>query len=289
MDLIMGGRPQQRGRRMLSLFNRLPAFGGNRPCAPGCYFTVVLHLAESKEHGSSSCAEFSRLQQLQKIRLIFTFHLDTSVRGGGVLQGANWLFDFPAQPVPCGDHNLLPPSVARLVFALAMYFLPGATLALLFPVVTSRKLPGEVCIYWIQHLIIVLCPVYLLSLGGVYSAESFYNFNIYVLCHALMTLYSFGPLQLISMLTNVNLNNVLCPASSDPFQGYYYRLAAIGHHSLFLILHSWLYIKFTRMILAAFENGSFIPTQLVEANGNKIHPPRLEDCPNCLHEMKKEN
>ncbi|XP_003366475.1 hypothetical protein Tsp_16039, partial [Trichinella spiralis] len=156
-------RPQQRGRRMLSLFNRLPAFGGNRPCAPGCYFTVVLHLAESKEHGSSSCAEFSRLQQLQKIRLIFTFHLDTSVRGGGVLQGANWLFDFPAQPVPCGDHNLLPPSVARLVFALAMYFLPGATLALLFPVVTSRKLPGEVCIYWIQHLIIVLCPVYLLS------------------------------------------------------------------------------------------------------------------------------
>ncbi|KRY20583.1 Transmembrane protein, partial [Trichinella patagoniensis] len=196
--------------------------------------------------------------------LVFAVEVSYKVRTGSLIFLLNPCHVATMLEILLFCENLLPPSVARLVFALAMYFLPGATLALLFPVVTSRKLPGEVCIYWIQHLVIVLCPVYLLSLGGVYSAESFYNFNIYVLCHALMTLYSFGPLQFISMLTNVNLNNVLCPASSDPFQGYYYRLAAIGHHSLFLILHSWLYIKFTRMILAAFENGSFIPTQLQE-------------------------
>ncbi|KRY34876.1 Twinkle protein, mitochondrial [Trichinella spiralis] len=220
--------------------------------------------------------------------LVFAVEVSYKVRTGSLIFLLNPCHVATMLEILLFCENLLPPSVARLVFALAMYFLPGATLALLFPVVTSRKLPGEVCIYWIQHLIIVLCPVYLLSLGGVYSAESFYNFNIYVLCHALMTLYSFGPLQLISMLTNVNLNNVLCPASSDPFQGYYYRLAAIGHHSLFLILHSWLYIKFTRMILAAFENGSFIPTQLVEANGNKIHPPLRFSHYNSMVSLKQE-
>ncbi|OUC41308.1 hypothetical protein D917_03468 [Trichinella nativa] len=163
--------------------------------------------------------------------LVFAVEVSYKVRTGSLIFLLNPCHVATMLEILLFCENLLPPSVARLVFALAMYFLPGATLALLFPVVTSRKLPGEVCIYWIQHLVIVLCPVYLLSLGGVYSAESFYNFNIYVLCHALMTLYSFGPLQFISMLTNVNLNNVLCPASSDPFQGYYYRLAAIGHHS----------------------------------------------------------
>ncbi|KRZ62647.1 Twinkle protein, mitochondrial [Trichinella nativa] len=220
--------------------------------------------------------------------LVFAVEVSYKVRTGSLIFLLNPCHVATMLEILLFCENLLPPSVARLVFALAMYFLPGATLALLFPVVTSRKLPGEVCIYWIQHLVIVLCPVYLLSLGGVYSAESFYNFNIYVLCHALMTLYSFGPLQFISMLTNVNLNNVLCPASSDPFQGYYYRLAAIGHHSLFLILHSWLYIKFTRMILAAFENGLFIPTQLVKANGNKIDPPLHFSHYNSMVSLKQE-
>ncbi|KRX17761.1 Twinkle protein, mitochondrial [Trichinella nelsoni] len=220
--------------------------------------------------------------------LVFAVEVSYKVRTGSLIFLLNPCHVATMLEILLFCENLLPPNVARLVFALAMYFLPGATLALLFPVVTSRKLPGEVCIYWIQHLTIVLCPVYLLSLGGIYSAESFYNFNIYVLCHALMTLYSFGPLQLISMLTNVNLNNVLCPASSDPFQGYYYRLAAIAHHSLFLILHSWLYIKFTRMILDAFENGLFIPTQLLEANGNKIDPPlRFSHC-NSMVSLKQE-
>ncbi|KRX98252.1 Twinkle protein, mitochondrial [Trichinella pseudospiralis] len=204
--------------------------------------------------------------------LVFAVEVSYKVRTGSLIFLLNPCHVATMLEILLFCENLLPPNVARLVFALVMYFLPGATLALLFPVVTSRKLAGEVCIYWIQHLIIVLCPVYLLSLGGVYSIESFYNFNIYLLCHALMTLYSFGPLQLISMLTNINLNNILCPASSDPFQGYYYRLAAMGHHSLFLILHSWLYIKFTNKILAIFRNGLFIPAQLVKANGNKIDP-----------------
>ncbi|KRY86039.1 Transmembrane protein [Trichinella pseudospiralis] len=201
--------------------------------------------------------------------LVFAVEVSYKVRTGSLIFLLNPCHVATMLEILLFCENLLPPNVARLVFALVMYFLPGATLALLFPVVTSRKLAGEVCIYWIQHLIIVLCPVYLLSLGV--EAEN----RVIIIC--------------TFQLTNINLNNILCPASSDPFQGYYYRLAAIGHHSLFLILHSWLYIKFTNKILAIFRNGLFIPAQLVKANGNKIDPLRSEDCPNGLHEMKKEN
>ena len=42
-------------------------------------------------------------------------------------------------------------------------------------------------------------------------------------------------------LTDVNLNFVLCPATKDPFNGPYYRLAAVFHQALCLLTLGKLY------------------------------------------------
>ena len=47
-----------------------------------------------------------------------------------------------------------------------------------------------------------------------------------------LILYHFLFLQPIAILTNVNLNCILCFAISDPFAGRFYRIIAITHQSI---------------------------------------------------------
>jgi hypothetical protein len=66
--------------------------------------------------------------------------------------------------------------------------------------------------------------------------EPYSNFHWAFMSIACVRLYHYLVLQPLSFATGVNLNSMMCPAVSDPFNGPYYRIAANLHQIPFIFL-----------------------------------------------------
>lgn len=149
---------------------------------------------------------------------------------------------------------LAAPPTSRLLTALFrvhVHWMNGPLLALLFPVLNTRLLPLEREVYWLQHGLMLVVPCYLLRLGGVFSTEALSDPSWAVLSMALQYLYHFIVLQGLGLVTQVNLNSMLCPAVSDPFYGPNYRLWALGHQFVLILVAGKAYTVLCSWLLQA--------------------------------------
>ena len=147
-------------------------------------------------------------------------------------------------------------------------------MALIFPVTITRHMAGEVLTYWLQHLLLVLVPGYLISTGD-FTVEQpsdtawpglalsvFSSYHWLVLQPMGMsgqsTLYFFYIFLTLGLLTGVNLNNMLCPAASDPFNNKYYRIIAMSYFVFLLPLLGKSYSLIAKNLIKTLtaSNGS---------------------------------
>jgi len=128
------------------------------------------------------------------------------------------------------------------IFRVHIHLLFGACLAFVFPVLNTRLKPGEQLIYWVQHFLITfVVPPYLIHTGGAYRCESIKDFTWVLLTIPIFGFYMYYILQTVGMISLVNLNNMLCPAVSDPFYGPNYRWFALIHQQLLILVFGKIY------------------------------------------------
>lgn len=114
----------------------------------------------------------------------------------------------------------------------------AAVCGMIFMDATGLDFPYEVEIFYVEHLVPLLC-VPLLFLGGRYQASWFNDPSVGVLGFAHFALYQRAVLWSVSELSLANLNYAMCHIDTDPFYplcGHFYLVAA----EFYLILCSFM-------------------------------------------------
>ncbi|CAI2724952.1 unnamed protein product [Schistosoma spindalis] len=126
--------------------------------------------------------------------------------------------------------------LTTFIFRIHLHMMNGPLLALTFPILNTRFLPFEHVTYFVQHILIILIPASFLNQSSEFSVEPIGDFSWVIFSLSIQVLYHFLVLQPIALMTGINLNNILCPAISDPFPGPNYRLWAVFHQSVIILV-----------------------------------------------------
>ena len=136
--------------------------------------------------------------------------------------------------------------LAQDLFKLMICGLHFPLTACIFPVTNTLALPGEVFTFWLEHLLLLLIPIYLLLEKFLY-VQNMFDFSYTLRFYAYYYIYNLLILQPICLVSMVNINNVLCPAIKDPFAGKYYRLHTLWHQLFFSVVIEKMFILLSKL------------------------------------------
>ena len=89
--------------------------------------------------------------------------------------------------------------------------------------------PFESHTYWLQHVLLVAVPIYLILCTRRYSSHQPLDLSWCLVSYGLWAIYHWCIVQAVSVWTLANIGNMLCAAISDPFYGSDYRLHGVWH------------------------------------------------------------
>ena len=128
-----------------------------------------------------------------------------------------------------------------LIFRVHTGLLNGALLAILFPVTDTYTAPFEFEMYWIQHGLMLVLPVFLARQGEPFTPEPIKQIHFALLSYAVFFLYHIIILQPVAIYTGINLDFILCPAPSDPFAGPNYIFHACWNQAVIIFALTRIY------------------------------------------------
>lgn len=209
---------------------------------------VLRNLSLPKEWEIMSMCQKRTAQRIVGFRkfLLIILSVILGIEIGYKIASESWIYLLnPCHVITAIQLYLLSAEPSRrctAIFRVHIHLLFGCFLAFVFPILNTREKPGEQMIYWLQHFLITfVVPPYLIHTGGAYRCEPLKDYSWVLLTIPLFGFYMYYVLQSIGMLTLVNLNNMLCPAISDPFYGPNYRWFAMVHQQLLILLFGKVY------------------------------------------------
>ncbi|XP_041932078.1 transmembrane protein 164 isoform X2 [Alosa pseudoharengus] len=109
-------------------------------------------------------------------------------------------------------------------------------LCMTFGVEVGFKFATKTVIYLLNPChVVTMVQIFLLACPPCKTAMIIFRLQVHMLNGALLALLF--PVVNTRLMTEVNLNNMLCPAVSDPFYGQWYRVWATGHQTLLTLAH----------------------------------------------------
>jgi len=119
-------------------------------------------------------------------------------------------------------------SVAQHLFRVMMNGMYFPLCACIFPVTNTLFLPGEIFTFWLEHILLIVIPLFLLYENQL-KTEPLSDFSYALSQYGYYYIYNLVIVQPITLMTKANVNNLLCPAITDPFAGPNYRLHTLWH------------------------------------------------------------
>eukprot|EP01098_Paradermamoeba_levis_P012052 TRINITY_DN520_c0_g3_i2.p1 TRINITY_DN520_c0_g3~~TRINITY_DN520_c0_g3_i2.p1 ORF type:complete len:336 (-),score=104.98 TRINITY_DN520_c0_g3_i2:19-939(-) len=163
------------------------------------------------------------IEHLFGLSLLLCLFLQASfnLRMGGIKLLCNLLFPCHAVTTVYLFCLYLPSyTSASKVFNVGVYMLGFTALALAVPDTSDLQLPFHIHVFWAQHILLLLLPIYLLA-----SRRFFPEINFRSLMFAIGWgfVYGFVVQAPLALVTGVNINYMLWPPPGQPLAGPWYR------------------------------------------------------------------